>query len=144
MKCSNLPKLYNSAIKKIRQKQYKYATDELKAICMIQPDYECGYAYYNLARALHKLEKCSDASNAYLAAIKQDSKNEIFWGGYASFLFLHGNPQEAFNAYLQLYRIERENMMNTDDTLIGIKELAQQLKLSDAELKKRLKNLGTG
>ena len=84
---------------------YQEATKMFEKITQISPDYEHGMAFYNLACALEEIGDIERARKEYERALYYVPDDHIRMGGYASFLYVHGNIHEAFEAYLRLLKI---------------------------------------
>ena len=105
-----------------------------------RPDWEHGFAFYNLAGCLEDLGRFAEARHSYLRAIDYGPGNTYFWGAYASFLYLHGSPEDAFEAYLRLLRLERaQGGTHEEGTMTGLRSLAAKLGMDEAELATRIK-----
>jgi tetratricopeptide (TPR) repeat protein len=89
----------------LNQKKYHEAVKVFEKIIQISPGYEHGMAFYNLACALEEIGEISRAQKAYEEALFYVPDDHIRMGGYASFMYLHGNVHEAFEAYLNLLKI---------------------------------------
>ena len=88
------------------------ATELFSAIIKEQPDWEHGTGFYNLACCYEDLGRLDLAEECYNAALRFEPANPYFLGGLASFLYLHGEPEKAFNSYLILLEVDR---MNNDE-----------------------------
>ena len=110
------------------------------AIVREQPDWEHGTALHLLAQCYEDLGKLELAEENYRAALKYEPANNIFLGGFASFLYLHGKPQDAFKAYLDLLVVEKRSGYEDciKRTMIGLKALGAKLGWSDAEISERI------
>ena len=82
----------------------KGAIELFSAIVERQPDWEHGMCYYEIAGCYEDLGEIAKAEPFYRKALIFDPENEIYMGGLASFLYLHGRPQDAFDSYLELMR----------------------------------------
>jgi tetratricopeptide (TPR) repeat protein len=81
------------------------ASVKVGRITQISPDYEHGMAFYDLACALEELGEIKQAQKAYERALFYVPDDHIRISGYASFMYLHGDPHKAFEAYLDLLKI---------------------------------------
>ncbi len=61
------------------------------------PDWAHGNSQYSLACCYEDLGRLDDARQRYIEALKIEPGNPYFLGGYTSFLYLHGDPAEAYN-----------------------------------------------
>ena len=86
--------------------------------------------YYSMAGCQEDLGQFEDAEESYKKALEYEPENEMYIGGLASFLYLHGNAKEALKAYLHLVKLQRErgktNFLNVQP---AIETLAKKLKL---------------
>jgi Flp pilus assembly protein TadD len=89
-----------------RSGQLREAIEQFAAIAKEQPDWEHGTVFYHLACCYEDLSEFSSAEQSYRNALVYQPKNPIFLGGLASFLYLHGDPAAAFEAYRNLLEIE--------------------------------------
>ena len=81
------------------------AAELFSLIVKEQPDWEHGTALHLLAQCYEDAGQLTLAEQNYRAALKYEPKNDIFLGGLASFLYLHGEPEAAFSAYLDLFNV---------------------------------------
>jgi Flp pilus assembly protein TadD len=104
------------------------------------PGYEHGSCFHDLAGCYEDLGELDKAEENYRRALEYEPKNPIFLGGYASFLYLHRDPQSAFEEYLKLWKLENcsGNKAQADKTMPGLRELSKRLGLTDKELRQRL------
>lgn len=89
--------------------KFKEAAELFAAIVKEQPDWEHGTGFYNLALCYEDMGELALAEQCFGAALRYEPKNQYFLGGFASFLYLHGDPDKAFNSYLELLEIESAN-----------------------------------
>jgi len=137
---SDLVKLEQDALKLMNSGKKAEAAELFSAIIKEQPSWEHGEAFYNLAVCYEDLGELHKAAENYLQALKYEPRNPYFLGGYASYLYLHGEPNAAFEAYLRLWRFEGNEQESADKTLLVLRELSKRLKISDQELEIRLKH----
>src|SRR5436190_21573905 len=76
--------------------QLKEAAELFAVIVKEQPDWEHGMAFYNLAYCYEDLGELALAEKCYRDALRYEPTNPYFTGGLASFLYLHGDTDEAF------------------------------------------------
>src|SRR2546426_1005955 len=98
---SDLVKLETEALASRNAGDQKRAVELLSAIVTEQPDWEHGEAFCDLAGCYEDLGEFDKAEESYRRAIDYGPANPYFWGGYASFLYLHRDPQTAFDAHLK-------------------------------------------
>jgi tetratricopeptide (TPR) repeat protein len=97
--------LEKKGIAALNQKKNQEAVELFEKITQISPEYEHGMGFYNLACSLEEVGEINRAQKAYEEALFYLPDDRIRMGGYASFLYLHGNAREAFEAYLKLLKI---------------------------------------
>lgn len=137
---SDLVKLEQEALALMNAGQKEKAIELFSAIVKEQPDWEHGEALYDLAGCYEDLGNLPKADESYRRAIEYGPGNTYFWGGYASFLYLHGSPEDAFEAYLHLLRLERaQGDPQNEGTMTGLRSLAAKLAMDEAELATRMK-----
>lgn len=137
---SNLVQLEKDALALMNAGQKGKAAELFSAIVEERPDWEHGEAFYHLASCYEDIGELRKAEENYRRALEFEPKNPYFLGGYASFLYLHGDPQSAFEEYLKLWKLEDSggNKIQADKTLPGLRELSKRLELTDEELTERL------
>ena len=115
------------------------ASEIFRMIVDRQPDWEHGQGFYCLACCQEDLGQLEQAEKYFRAALEFEPQNDIFLGGIASFLYLHGNAGDAFEAYLELLAVETKFGFNegTKRAMIGLKTLGERLGLSEAEMIQR-------
>lgn len=100
--------------------------------------HEHGTSLYHLAVCCEELGQLEEAKTFYKQALEYEPSNYHFLGGYASFLYLHGNPETALEAYLQILKYERKNGRTEDAirTFQVLSNLGKRLGLDDDRLQK--------
>jgi Flp pilus assembly protein TadD len=98
-------KLAVGGLRALQRKDYKEAGGQFRTLVTLQPDWEHGEAYYNLACCLEELGRFRKARRAYLRAVQFQPNNPIYLEGLASFLYLHGAPGEALWAHMKLLEV---------------------------------------
>jgi Flp pilus assembly protein TadD len=122
--------------------QIREAAELFSAIVKEQPDWEHGLGFYSLACCYEDLGQLELAEGCYNAALRFEPANPYFLGGLASFLYLHGEPEKAFNAYLTLlevYKMERDEK-GVEQATIALKALGKKMGLSEASVAERIDN----
>jgi Tfp pilus assembly protein PilF len=116
------------------------AAELYSALVEEQPDWEHGEAFLFLANCQEDLGQIELAEKSYRAALSYEPSNDIFLGGFASFLYLHGKPEDAFSAYLNILATEKRAMYEDGikRTMIGLKALGERLGWSEAEVVERI------
>jgi hypothetical protein len=105
----------------------KEAADIFSLIVHERPDWEHGAAAYSLANCYEDL---GELTLAY------GPTNPIFLGGYASFLYLHGEAGKAFESFLELLIVERKNRNQTGikNATVALNSLGKKMGLSEHEV----------
>jgi tetratricopeptide (TPR) repeat protein len=123
--------------------QFEEAAKLFSAIVKEQPDWEHGTGFYNLAGCYEDLGKLELAEECYNAALRYEPANPYFLGGLASFLCLHGEPEKAFNAYLELRRVEKmnRNEKEVESLTTPLMVLGKKMGLSESEVTERINTM---
>ncbi|MDP3092208.1 MAG: tetratricopeptide repeat protein [Nitrospira sp.] len=115
--------------------EYRLASELFLKIVTELPEYEHGFCFYDLAICMEELGEFEAAERYYLQALAYQPDDSIRLGGYASFLYLHGNPRVAFYMHLRLLFLERTQLdpAGADKTLTALRTLAQNLHMPQEE-----------
>ena len=137
---SNLLDLDKRAMTALGAGDYTTAISAFREILAVRPDYEHGLPHYHLAHALEELRDFEMARKEYQAALRWAPEDTIRLGSYASFLYLHGTPTEAIDAYLHLARAEKASDPGADisDLIEAMSSLAMKAGVSRSEVLDRL------
>jgi Flp pilus assembly protein TadD len=103
----------------------------------LRPDFEHGQAIYHLACCCEDLGRFVEADQRFREALSYEPANPYFLGGWASFLYLHGDTAEALEVHLRLLR-ENKGFRNREQTKIALASLGKRLGLSTEELAERM------
>lgn len=105
------------------------AAELFSAIVKERPDWEHGMGFYNLAGCYEDLGRLELAEECYYAALRYQPAYDVFLGGLASFLYLHGKPEKAFNAYLEVLKVCKKNNSENgvERCITGLKELGKKM-----------------
>jgi len=108
-----------------------------------QPDWEHGMGFYNLAGCYEDLGRFELAEQSYDAALQCEPGNTIFLGGLASFLYLHGEPEKAFEAHLRLLKLEKmaRHVSDVESLKIPLQALGKKIGLSETEVADRINSM---
>lgn len=123
--------------------KFKEAAELFAAIVKEQPDWEHGQGFYSLANNYEDSGQLEKAEEAYQSALRYQPAYDIFLGGYASFLYLHGDPESAFKVHLELLEIERINKndaVGVERTKISLQALGNKMGLTESEIESRIQN----
>ena len=111
------------------------------AIVDEEPAYEQGMIFFDLAGCYEDLGKIELAMEAYRRAAIHGKGDPTIVGGLASFLYLHGDPREAMERYLELLKIENK-AKDTDgiqSTKEALEELAKRAGVSEEFLTNKIR-----
>jgi len=124
------------AMSALNAREYAVAVTAFKELLAAQPDYEHGLPHYHLAHALEEIGDLAMARKEYEDALRWAPADPIRLGGYASFLYLHGSPTEAIDAYVRLARLEKATNAKADisDILQALSVLAEKAGLANSEV----------
>lgn len=116
----------------------------IEQILLLHPNWEHGYGEFNLAECYEELGKIDDARLAYERAVASSPTDRTLVGGLASFLFLHGQPREAFDQHIQLLALERRHGDDRGilDTTTALRLLGSRLEWSSKEVESRIADKG--
>lgn len=139
---SHLAALEEEALELMNNGQKEEAAGLFSQIVAERPDWEHGGAAYDLAGCLEDLGQLDQARLYYQQAVHYDPGNPYFWGGYASFLYLHGNPQEAFDTHIRLLTIDRRSKTSGkgEGVVRILRELASKLGMDEDQFNSRIKS----
>jgi tetratricopeptide (TPR) repeat protein len=120
--------------------QWAEAAIGFEQILAVQPDWEHGYGWFNLAECYEELGRIRDAGIAYWKAELFSPTDTNLVGGRASFLYLHGEPTEAMDQHIRLLSLERMHPDETaaDTTMIALSALSERLGWSGDQLAKHI------
>jgi len=120
--------------------EWESAARLFEQILQVQPDWEHGYGAFNLAECYEEMGRISDARSAYERAVCGTPKDRTLLGGLASFLFLHGEPREAFDQHIRLLVLEKKHgdSSGMSATTTALKSLGSRLGWSQEETESRI------
>lgn len=116
------------------------AVELFSAIVKEQPDWEHGTGFYSLACCYEDLGRLELAEDCYNSALRYEPANPYFLGGLASFLYLHGDPQKAFNSYLRVLAIymSQRDQRGVAAATTALQALGKKMGLPEAEVTERI------
>jgi tetratricopeptide (TPR) repeat protein len=135
---NHLVKLEQEALKLQNKGDLSQAVKLFKEIVKENPNWEFGICFYNIACCLEDLGKLEEAKENYIKAIEYDDEDDIRLGGFASFLYLHGSTNEAFQAHIKLLKLEKQRNLDMTSTLDVIKILGKRMGLTEDEIVARI------
>ena len=115
---------------------YTHALALFHEILSMDPDYEHGLCYFEIAGIYEDQNNFKLAEDNYRKALQQEPDNTVYLGGLASLFYLHGNPQDALEVYLELFRLEAEQQRET--MLPAIHRLGERLGISPDNMEQLL------
>ena len=142
----HLAELERRAIALRSSEQPREAAAIFERILEERPDWEHGYGSFNLAGCYEDLGELEKARISYEKAVELNPYDALPLGGYASFLYLHGDASKAFDIHLRLLSMEvRENaVQGAAQTIIAVKALGRRLGLSDEAVETRIADICDG
>jgi Flp pilus assembly protein TadD len=107
-----------------------------EALLEKQPNWEHGYGHLHLADCYEHVGQLDGARATYKAGLRLSPNDPILLGNYASFLYLHGDPEEAFVAHLNLLSVESDGQAQV--TMEALNSLGQKLGLTQEVIAARI------
>jgi Flp pilus assembly protein TadD len=104
MDCKGLDcvELEGRALEMVRANRPADAVHLFEQLLAVSPEWEHGTGFYSLACCYEDLGELKKAEDCFRKALSVQPRSSIFQGGWASFLYLHGKPQDAFEVHLRL------------------------------------------
>ena len=136
MKNNDCIELEQIAIKYQNKGEFEKAAKYFEKIINLNSDYEHGFCYYQLASCLEELGILAEAEKNYLKSLEHVSDDDIRLGGYASFLYLYGDPIEASFKYLELIKLKKQRKLDYENCIIALKALLKKITDETKEEKK--------
>jgi hypothetical protein len=135
-----LVQLWQQAMSLKNVGEWESAANLFEQILKVQSDWEHGYGAFNLAECYEELGRISDARSAYERAVCGTPTDRTLLGGLASFLFLHGEPREAFDQHIRLLVLERKHRDDNgmSATTTALRSLGSRLGWSNEEIESRI------
>lgn len=140
----------NEAFKARGEGDFPTAISLYEKIVAKQPDWEHGQAFYDLAGCYEEIGDSGKAEENYHRPLDIQPTYYIFLSGYASFLSRFREPEKAFNAYLELLKVETEtvplswtseNEQMVDDIKANLFSLGEKLGWKKESVKSRIANI---
>jgi tetratricopeptide (TPR) repeat protein len=137
---SDLLSMSQEAMEHKEAQRWQAAAHCFEQILAIQPNWEHGYGWFNLAGCYEDCGRISDARAAYEKAVHASPNDSILVGGLASFLYLHGQAIEAFDQYIQLLVLDRFRVDTAGEerTMMALDALASRLGWTANEVSTRI------
>jgi Flp pilus assembly protein TadD len=139
-RAKHLMLLEQRALAHIRAGEKDKAAPLFEQLVREQPDWEHGEGFCSLAGCYEDMGRIEEARIAYSEALKQEPLNPCYLGNYASFLYLHGNPEEAYEAHLHLIRAASDKKTMVKELLPVMSELAGKLGISEESMVHQIAN----
>jgi tetratricopeptide (TPR) repeat protein len=134
------------ALRHVREENFVEATRFYERIIEIIGQVE--WSEYEKRRLLSMTANCFErignfekARFYYEESIDKISyKDTLLLGNYASFLYLHGSPREAFEKHLELFVLDKlEGDLSAMESTRGmLRELGQALSLTEEQVQERI------
>ncbi|MCO5043853.1 MAG: tetratricopeptide repeat protein [Kiritimatiellae bacterium] len=124
---TNVAELEEQALAHMRNSRWADAVPLLKELLDSNPNFEHGSPWYDLACCHDELGNVGEARACYLRALSFDNNSPNFWGGWASFLYRHGDPREALNAFSKYRELVGEDSELGKKVLPAIDALEKKL-----------------
>ena len=137
---THLLRLWRDAVALKGDRQWALAAQLYERILAAQPDWEHGYGYFHLAQCYEEIGSFHDASSAYQRAVLSMPSDPILRGGFASFLYLHGDPNYAFEQYICLLGLDKKRGDNDGAaaSITALISLGSRLGWSEEETKSQI------
>jgi tetratricopeptide (TPR) repeat protein len=125
--------------------KFEEAIQILLIIVQREPGWEHGLCHYELAICYESLGKLAEAREFFKKALSYEPRNTIYLGGFAAHLYLHEQSFEAFQAHLDLLRVEVEDCdaHGVKQTKIALATLGKKLGMSDEDMQGRIERIVT-
>ena len=137
---TQLVELWHKACTLKNARDWQSAARLYERILLVQPDWEHGYGYFNLAECYEEIGRINDAHCAYERAVCSTPTDQILLGGFASFLYLYGEPSQAFDQYTRLLILDKK--CGDDDgvakSMTALRSLGSRLGWSAAETESKI------
>jgi Tfp pilus assembly protein PilF len=139
-KAQILLELENKALTLKNAGDWAAASQLFEQILAMQPDWEHGYGLFNLAECYEESGKLSQARSAYERAVEHTPTDPIILGAFASFLYMHGDPAQAFQKYSELLTLEKKrgDADQAANTMIALKTLGLRMGWSEVDVNTRI------
>ena len=122
---------------------FERAIELFSAIVQQQPDWEHGICYYELGICYEELENLKEAERCFRKALSYDPNYYLYLAALASFLYLHGDSREAFNAHLDLIKIDARNrdQRGMEKAQVALRALGKKLGMADEEVLENIRRV---
>lgn len=131
--------LETSALSYQKSNDWQNAADMFQLLVKERPDWEQGYGYMNLAICLEELGKLEEARHAFGQALKYSFRDVIVLGNFASFLYAHGNTQEAYDMFVDYISEEgRSKNKGVSKSMVVLLQLGTMLGKTESLVMKEL------
>lgn len=119
--------LEQEALNSLKKQNYGHAIKLFKKLINKQPDFEHGTPYYNLACCYEDIGELEKARISFKKALSFNSRDLVFLGGYASFLYQYGTPVDALSVYRRLLKATGNSSQSEQQILPIIMELKKKI-----------------
>ncbi len=138
MKDNLLINLEQQALEKQRNRESKGALALWLELARLDPNWEHGMVYHEISGCFEELGDHQQARSNLEKALSIEPENEVFIGAKASFEYLHGDPNEALELFLQLAHTYRNQRARVDQIKLPIYELANRIGLKELVVEQML------
>lgn len=120
--------------------QWCEAASGFEQILAVQPDWEHGYGWFNLAECYEEIGRIDEAGVAYRKAEILSPSDSVLVGGRASFLYLHGETIDAIEQHIRLLFLDRlqRDQSAAETTMVALSALAARLGWSVDQLSRHI------
>lgn len=137
-----IKELEQEGLQRLRDGDHKAAAEIFSTIVERAPDYEHGACFYDLAVCLEELGQFAQAEVHFKRALEYLPDDTVRLGGYASFLYLYGKPEDAFRVHLRLLHLfqRQKNATGEQRALLAIRTLGSNTGLSEEEVTRAIES----
>ena len=132
--------LYKNGITNFLRYNYVSSESIFRELIKLSPTYNNGMPYCYLACSLWVQGKKEEAKKAHLKALELDPKDLIRLGRYASFVAMEVSNEEAFNLYLRMLKISRDQGILYWETIAfyHLEDLGEKMDWSKEKVQKAI------
>lgn len=138
MNCHRIIELQNLGLSLMHQGKLIEAVKIFEEIMTINPTWEHGLIAYSLAGCYEELNRLEDAERMSLYALEQEPGNSYYLSGYASFLYLYGEPSQALHYFFKYLKSVNYRQKIVEKCMPVLLELGQRLGFSKSDISKML------
>jgi len=124
----------SEAVRLMNKGKLKDAIELFEKVINERPDFEHGMEFYHLAGCYEDLGDLEKAEQNYLKALSYGPGDTIRMGGYAAFLYLHGDPEKSFEMHLKLL----SDPTFAEGAITSLKALGTRLGLTEEQVRQKI------